>query len=72
MEELLKQMEITFNLFTNQAEELIKREKEIRIKEISSQLDYLYWIQSKYDIDKYDEVNIEKLEKELKELKGVE
>lgn len=72
MEELLNQMEITFNLFTKQAEELIKKEKEIKIKEISSKLDYLYWIQSKYDIDKYDEVNIEKLEKELKELKGEE
>lgn len=36
MEELLNQMEITFNLFTKQAEELIKKEKEIKIKEISS------------------------------------
>lgn len=70
MEELFKQMEMTFNLFTKQAEEFIKREKEVRIKEISSQLDYLYWLQSKYDIDKEDEANIKRLEKELKELQG--
>lgn len=70
MEELFKQMEMTFNLFTKQAEEFIKKEKEIKIKEISSQLDYLYWLQSKYDIDKEDEANIKRLEKELKELQG--
>lgn len=70
MEELFKQMEITFNLFTKQAEELIEKEKEIKIKEISSQLDYLYWLQSKYDIDKEDEANIKRLEKELKKLQG--
>lgn len=70
MEELFKQMEMTFNLFTKQAEEFIKKEKEIKIKEISSQLDYLYWLQNKYDIDKEDEANIKRLEKELKELQG--
>lgn len=43
---------------------------EIKIKEIKSQLEYFYWLHSKYDIDKEDEANIKRLEKELKELQG--
>ena len=70
MEELFKQMEIVFNLFKEQANQFIEKEKETKIREISSQLDYLYWLQSKYGIDKEDEANIKRLEKELKILQG--